>query len=132
MTATLASPRMFSTSVMSAVAFFFMWVLAMTVGLPQVMAAAKFFGVLPSPESANALIDCALWLAFAGLALYGLFSMLGMTHRTWTMRRREHLAEITFGGLGFGLLCLGLVHGGGAGVHPGAIHEALNLVRSAK
>lgn len=132
MTTTMSQSNSFTKLTIAAVALFFTYALWLTVGAPDVAAAIAFFGIFPSPHSAESLVDLVLWLAFAGLAGYGVLSVVGMTHRTWAARRREHLAEIALGGLGFGLLCLSLVHGGGASVHPGAIHEALTLVRSAK
>ncbi len=97
-----------------------------TIGLPQIAVASGFLGSYPTATAAGAVINCLLWLGFAVVLLYGLLAVAGVAHHTWITKRREHLMEIAFGGIGFAVLFLGLAHGT-AGVHPGTIQEVIRF-----
>lgn len=112
-----------------ALVLFFTFILLTMVGLPNLGQAGGFLSALPTAQSGQAMNETIVWIAFALIDLYAVLSALGLAHRKWTTYRREYLAQAVLGSVGFGLFCLGIVHTG-AGIQPGAAHEALNLVRS--
>ena len=108
---------------------------ALVLGLPQLGQVAGFFGVMPSGQSAVALVELTLWVGI-GVVVTWAFIAAGMDYREVREWRRRELnrkaAEITLGALGFALLGLGLWHLTAGAVHPGSVHQALALVAQAR
>lgn len=102
-------------------------------GLPNFGLAATFFGIIPTPRSASALVVLTIWLlvaaAIAWVLLMAGLETVDRVDRVQGHRRHElaeRLGQVALGSVGFGLLALVLVHQ--PAVHPGSVHEALALV----
>ena len=108
---------------------------ALVLGLPQLGQVAGFFGVMPSGQSAVALVELTLWIGI-GVVVAWAFIAAALDYgdmREWKRRElNRKVAEIVLGGIGFALLGLGLWHLTAGAVHPGSMHQALALVAQAR
>jgi hypothetical protein len=102
-----------------------------SVGGPNLKEAADFFGALPSPTAADALVVTVLWGCIGAVALWALIAAASAARdHVIAIRRRSHeLAQVSIGGAGFLVMVICLVVSSHPAIAPGSAHMALMLVQ---